>query len=86
MARSRRCTFLVRIECRSFQWSCCPMVMCRFWCSGKGEPGAGNVYVVMSTTGDAVKAQGVMHGRMFDGQQIVATFYDVAKAEAGQFE
>lgn len=53
---------------------------------GKGEPGAGNVYVVMSTTGDAVKAHGVMHGRMFDGQQIVATFYDVAKAEAGQFE
>lgn len=52
---------------------------------GKSESGAGCVYVLFADTGEAVKAQGVMHGRLFDGQQIQATFYDVSKMEAQSF-
>jgi len=52
---------------------------------GPTEAGAGNVYVQFSDVAAAVKAQGVMHGRLFDGQQIQATFYDEAKMQARQF-
>ena len=52
---------------------------------GKSQAGAGNVYVSFSNTGDAMQAQAVMNGRLFDGSQIVATYYDPSQLSAGIF-
>jgi len=52
---------------------------------GQNQAGAGNVYVLFSNTGEAVQAQGVMNGRLFDGQSIVATYYDPSQLNAGNF-
>lgn len=53
---------------------------------GPGQSGCGNVYVLFGDTAAAVKAQGNMHGRLFDGAKIIATFYDVAKMESATFD
>jgi len=52
---------------------------------GAGQPGCGSVFVLFGSTADAVKAQSVMHGRMFDGKAIQATHYSVEKIMAKQF-
>jgi len=50
---------------------------------GPNEPGSQNVYVLFGDTAAAVKAQSDMHGRLFDGLKILASFFDKAAFEAG---
>jgi len=52
---------------------------------GQGMPGAGNCYVRFAAAEQALTAQGIMNGRLFDGLAIAATFFDVVSLEAGYF-
>ena len=53
---------------------------------GEGMPGAGNVYVRFASVAEAAQAQGVMHGRLFEGKAITASFFDDASFEAGALQ
>jgi hypothetical protein len=42
---------------------------------GPGEAGAGDVYVKFDTSESALNCKAVLHGRMFDGKAVQATFF-----------
>jgi splicing factor U2AF subunit len=52
---------------------------------GAGQPGAGSVFVLFGDVAAATNAKGVLHGRLFDGKAIQATFFEDAKMAAKDF-